>query len=107
MLTDRLPEVRTDRRDRSAAVKQYSLKQILGVWAAAALPMGILAWIVAPWLGGRLGGQAPLGIIPTALLDTFLFARPSRRFESAWMGIIAHSAQTVVVLLVVLGLVTA
>jgi membrane protease YdiL (CAAX protease family) len=45
---------------RYAAVKQYSLAQILGVWAAAALPMGALAWIVAPWLRDQLGGDEPL-----------------------------------------------
>jgi CAAX protease family protein len=51
-----------DRDDgRYAAVRQYSLAQILGVWAAAAIPMGILAWIVAPWLRDRLGGDEPLG----------------------------------------------
>ena len=47
--------------DRYAAVKQYTLAQILGVWAAAAVPMGVLAWIVAPWLRDRLGGDEPLG----------------------------------------------
>jgi hypothetical protein len=36
--------------ERYAAVRQYSLAQILGVWAAAAVPMGVLAWSVAPWL---------------------------------------------------------
>jgi membrane protease YdiL (CAAX protease family) len=41
-------------------VEQYSLAQILGVWAAAALPMGVLAWIVAPWLKDRLGGNEPM-----------------------------------------------
>ena len=46
--------------DRYEAVRQYSLVQILGVWAAAAVPMGVLAWIVAPWLGDRLGGDEPL-----------------------------------------------
>jgi CAAX protease family protein len=46
--------------ERYAAVRQYSLAQILGVWAAAAIPMGILAWIVAPWLRDRLGGDEPL-----------------------------------------------
>lgn len=45
--------------DRYAAVRQYSLAQILGVWAAAAVPMGVLAWIVAPWLRDRLGGRDP------------------------------------------------
>jgi hypothetical protein len=29
---------------------QYSLAQILGIWAAAAVPMGLLAWVVFPAL---------------------------------------------------------
>jgi CAAX protease family protein len=53
-----------DSRDRDdgryEAVRQYSLAQILGVWAAAAVPMGVLAWIVAPWLRDQLGGDEPL-----------------------------------------------
>jgi membrane protease YdiL (CAAX protease family) len=44
---------------RYAAVKQYSLAQILAVWAAAAVPMGVLAWVVAPWLRDQLGGDDP------------------------------------------------
>ncbi|MGE5745699.1 MAG: hypothetical protein ACM33U_00380, partial [Solirubrobacterales bacterium] len=54
-----------DSRDRDegryAAVRQYSLAQILGVWAAAAVPMGLLSWVVAPWLRDRLSGDEPLG----------------------------------------------
>jgi uncharacterized protein len=46
--------------DRYAAVKQYSLAQIVGVWAAAAIPMGVLSWIVAPWLRDQLSGDEPL-----------------------------------------------
>src|SRR4028119_2247126 len=42
------------------AVRQYCLAQILGVWAAAAVPMGVLAWVVAPWLSERLGGAEPM-----------------------------------------------
>ena len=45
--------------DRYEAVRQYSLAEILAVWAAAAVPMGILAWIVAPWLRDQLGGEDP------------------------------------------------
>jgi hypothetical protein len=30
------------------------------VSAAAAVPMGLLAWVVAPWLADRLGGDEPL-----------------------------------------------
>jgi membrane protease YdiL (CAAX protease family) len=44
--------------DRSQ-LPQYSLTQILAIWAAAALPMGLLAWIVAPWLRDQLGGRDP------------------------------------------------
>jgi uncharacterized protein len=46
--------------DRYEAVRQYSLGGILGVWAAAAVPMGLLAWVVAPWLADQLGGDEPL-----------------------------------------------
>ena len=42
---------------RYAAVKQYSLAQILALWAAAAIPMAILVWVVAPLLGNLLGGD--------------------------------------------------
>ena len=40
--------------------EQYSLTKILGVWAAAALPMAALAWVVAPLVAGRLDGPVPL-----------------------------------------------
>jgi uncharacterized protein len=49
--------------DRRQAVKQYSLAKILAVWAAAALPMGVLAWVVAPKLADRLSGD---GNVPMA-----------------------------------------
>ncbi len=37
---------------------QYSLRRILGTWAAAALPMGTLAWVIAPWLAGVFDGPS-------------------------------------------------
>ena len=46
-------------------------------------------------------------VIPTSLLDIFAFAYPSKRFQSAWMGIAVHSAQSVVIIGVVLALVLA
>src|SRR5919108_3722518 len=37
--------------DATAAMgEQYSLAKILGIWALAALPMGILSWVVFPAL---------------------------------------------------------
>ena len=43
--------------------------------------------------------------IPTALLDTFILAYPSKRYRSAWIGIAVHSAQSVVITAIVLSLV--
>ena len=47
--------------DRYASVRQYSLAEILLVWAAAAVPMGLLAWVGGPLLKDQLGGEEPLG----------------------------------------------
>lgn len=44
---------------------QYSLARVLGTWAAAALPMGALAWIGAPALARTLDGTSAW---PRALL---------------------------------------
>jgi hypothetical protein len=52
---------------RYAAVRQYSLAQILAVWAAAAIPMAVLAWLVAPLLGNLLGG-GEVGFVKALLL---------------------------------------
>jgi membrane protease YdiL (CAAX protease family) len=49
----------TEETDRYEAVTQYSVAQILAVWAAAAVPMSVLAWIVAPLLRDQLGGRDP------------------------------------------------
>jgi membrane protease YdiL (CAAX protease family) len=45
------------------AIPQYRLSAILAVWAAAALPMAALAWLVAPALADRLSGE---GDVPMA-----------------------------------------
>jgi len=44
-------------------------------------------------------------VIPTGLVDIFALAYPSRRFQSAWMGIIVHSTQSVFFIILVLTLV--
>ena len=33
-------------------------------------------------------------VIPTTLIDIFALAYPSRRFQSAWMGIIVHATRS-------------
>ena len=37
-----------ERTNQTEMAGQYSLGQILGIWALVALPMGLLAWVVAP-----------------------------------------------------------
>ena len=39
-------------------LRQYTRPQVLGIWAAAALPMAALAWLVPPWVADRLDGPA-------------------------------------------------
>src|SRR5687767_3578281 len=47
----------------SVEIPQYSRRAILAIWAAAALPMAALAWLVAPALEGRFAGE---GNVPLA-----------------------------------------
>jgi membrane protease YdiL (CAAX protease family) len=53
------------RNNKPVQVRQYTRAGVLGTWAAAALPMGALAWLVAPWLAHHLDGPAAL---PRALI---------------------------------------
>jgi membrane protease YdiL (CAAX protease family) len=44
-------------------------------------------------------------VIPASLADTFLVAYPARRYRSALLGIVVHSAQSVMFTILLLGLV--
>lgn len=44
-------------------------------------------------------------VIPWTLLDALILSYPSRRYRSALLGIIVHSAQSVVITAIILGLV--
>jgi membrane protease YdiL (CAAX protease family) len=44
-------------------------------------------------------------VIPAGLLDTFILAYPSKRYRSAWIGIAVHSAQSVLLGILILTLV--
>jgi uncharacterized protein len=55
-------EAREDKRS-----EQYSLGKILGIWALAAAPMGILSWIAFPLLAPGSGSD-PLGSAVTRLV---------------------------------------
>jgi membrane protease YdiL (CAAX protease family) len=57
-----------DEADRYAGIKQYSIVRILAVWAAAALPMGILAWIVAPAITDSFSGAGNVPLTKALVL---------------------------------------
>jgi hypothetical protein len=44
----------------AAPIRQYTTAGAVKVWAAAALPMGALAWIGAPLLAAQLEGPGTL-----------------------------------------------
>ena len=54
--------------DRYQAVKQHSVAGILAVWAAAAIPMGVLAWLVAPALENSFSGPGNVPMLKSLLL---------------------------------------
>jgi membrane protease YdiL (CAAX protease family) len=54
--------------DRYTGVKQYSLAQIFAIWAATVLPMGILAWVVAPALKDSFTGAGNVPMAKALLL---------------------------------------
>jgi membrane protease YdiL (CAAX protease family) len=54
--------------DRYEGIRQYSLGQIVAIWAAAALPMGILAWIVAPAIKDSFTGAGGVPMAKALLL---------------------------------------
>ncbi len=64
--------------------EQYSLAKILGIWALAAAPMGVLGWIVLPLVAPDAGAD-PLGfgvarLVLLAQKDSIpSFIRPWRR----------------------------
>ena len=82
------PEDKAARPAGERALPQLGLRGIIGVWAAAALPMGLLAWVVAPLLADHLSGSGRLsralivtltaGLVWQFVLVLILVAREQR-----------------------------
>ena len=68
---------------------QLGLRGIIGVWAAAALPMGLLAWVVSPLLADQMSGP---GALSRALIIT-LTAGLAWQFVLV-MGLVAREQGT-------------
>ena len=59
---------RADATVSNVVVPQYRLGAILAVWAAAALPMAALAWLIAPALADGFGGDGDVPMAKALLL---------------------------------------
>jgi membrane protease YdiL (CAAX protease family) len=62
-------------------------------------------WLANGLLFGLYHLHQPWGILGSALEGIFCLALPSKRFRSAWFGIILHSGQTMFFIFAALGLV--
>jgi membrane protease YdiL (CAAX protease family) len=62
-------------------------------------------WVANGILFGLYHLHQPWGIFASLIDGVFLYAWPTKRFRSAWMGIIVHSTQTVFFVVIALGLV--
>jgi len=62
-------------------------------------------WVANGILHGIYHLHQPWGMLSSAIQAIFLVAYPTRRFKSAWFGIIVHSGQSVYFTILLLGLV--
>jgi len=66
---------------------------------------GKWSWVANGVLFGFYHVHQPWGIVGSVISGVFLYAFPSWRFRSTWMGIIVHSAQSVYFVFLILGVV--
>ena len=79
---------------------------VVPVFVVAFFLEEFLPFDIAPAAGRDFGAyhlHVPW-VIPIALIDTFVLSLPSRRYQSALIGIIAHSAQSLFLFALVLML---
>jgi membrane protease YdiL (CAAX protease family) len=57
-----------DQAPAKVAIPQYGIRRILAVWAAAALPMGALAWLVAPALKDSFAGTGSVQMVKALIV---------------------------------------
>jgi membrane protease YdiL (CAAX protease family) len=103
-IASRPTDVRTAAVGQSVVIPQYRKPAILAVWAAAALPMGALSWLVAPVLADHFTGDGhvpmvkalvialTIGLVWQFVLVAALVGREQRTLrwstvrEALWLG---------------------
>jgi hypothetical protein len=76
----------------------YLLAKMEGVF-------GRWSWVANGVLHGCYHVHQPWGIVGSVISCVCLYAFPTWRFRSTWMGVIVHSAQSVFFALLILGIV--
>jgi len=66
---------------------------------------GRWSWVASGVLHGLYHVHQPWSILGNVISCVFLYAFPSWRFRSTWMGVIVHSAQSVFLAFLILGIV--
>jgi membrane protease YdiL (CAAX protease family) len=66
---------------------------------------GKWSWVANGVLFGCYHVHQPWGIVESVIGGVFFLAYPSWRFRSTWLGVIVHSAQSVFIAFLVLGVV--
>src|SRR5213083_2111510 len=91
------------------AIPQYGLRAIFAVWAAAALPMAALAWLVAPALKDQFAGTGnipffkALNVCLTVGLGSPRSPRTGRTGGGIWLVVIPLMVATLIESLIPLG----
>jgi uncharacterized protein len=67
LTTEAVPSA-VDRASAKVDIPQYGIRRILAVWAAAALPMGALAWLVAPALKTSFAGTGNVPMVKALIV---------------------------------------
>jgi membrane protease YdiL (CAAX protease family) len=62
-------------------------------------------WAMNGFLFGLYHLHQPWGMVSSTITGMLLYALPSRYFRSSWLGIIAHSGQSIYFTILILGLV--
>jgi membrane protease YdiL (CAAX protease family) len=77
-------EYQTDLKSKVTEIPQYGLTRILLIWAAAAVPMAILGWVIAPALtpAGQTPGFERLAVLTVGLAWQFVLVVLLLRHEA-------------------------
>ncbi|MBT3273274.1 MAG: CPBP family intramembrane metalloprotease [Spirochaetales bacterium] len=69
-MSAKLLQIKTET-ERSETDKQYSLIKIFTIWIAAALPMGLITWVIVPFLIPRVEVEPGLLFMPLVVFGLF------------------------------------